>query len=307
MFEQYFKNACYLVMDDVESGCTLMEIPRVLADEEFRQMKLSRCKTSVVRDFWEKEALKAGGEASLQNMVPYITSKLAPFIANDIMRPIISQQTSSFDFKKAMDEGKIILVKLNKGKLGKINADLLGMIIINKILMAALARGDMKSEDRRDFYLYIDEFQNFLTDSIEVILSEARKYKLNLILAHQYIGQLIKNNDTRFKDAIFGNVGSKVAFRIGVDDAEHLAKEFAPVFSEYDLLNAPKQSCFIKLLIDNANPPGFNMDTFSHDKLPVASKNSELAQAIKELSRLKYGKDRELVEMEVQERITKFS
>ncbi len=303
MFEQYFKNACYLIMDDPESGSTLMEISRVLADDDFRNYKLSKCKSQIVKDFWEKEALKAGGEASLQNMVPYITSKLTAFTANDLMRPIISQQKTTVDFFEAMNSGKIVLVKLAKGKIGNINANLLGMIIVGKILMAALARGDVPASERRDFYLFIDEFQNFLTDSIETILSEARKYRLALTIGHQYIGQLIKNGETKFKDAIFGNVGTKVAFRIGVDDAEQLTKEFAPTFGEYDFLNVPKFNCFVKLLIDNANPEPFNMSTIPHDELPVAPKNPELAQVIKQLSRLKYGKDREMVENEVKDRL----
>lgn len=308
MFEQYFKNACYLLMEDPESGSTLMEVPRVLADDDFRAMKLEKCKLQIVKDFWEKEAQKAGGEASLANMVPYITSKLTPFIANDFMRPIISQQTSAFDFRQAMDSQKILLCKLTKGKIGDNNAYLLGMIFIGKMLMAALARGDMPEDQRKDFYLYIDEFQNFLTESMQTILSEARKYRLCLTLGHQFIGQIIKNNDTKFKDAIFGNVGSKVAFRIGVDDAEALAKEFSPVFSAYDFLNVPNRNCYVKLLIDGANPPGFNMRTVDYKKVPgVPPPNPELAEQIRQLSRLKYGKDRDIIEMEVEERIKAFS
>jgi len=304
MFEQYFKNACYLIMEDPDSGSTLMEVPRVLSDDEFRAMKLEKCKLQIVKDFWEKEAQKAGGEASLANMVPYITSKLTPFIANDFLRPIISQQKSTIDIREAMDSQKIILCKLSKGKIGDNNAYLLGMIFIGKMLMAALARGDMPEEERKDFYLYIDEFQNFLTESMQTILSEARKYRLCLILGHQFIGQIIKNNDTKFKDAIFGNVGSKVAFRIGVDDAEALAKEFAPVFSPYDFLNVPNQNCYVKLLIDGANPPGFNMKTVNYKKVPgVPEPNAELAEQIRQLSRLKFGKDRDIIEMEVAERI----
>ncbi|MCD6442306.1 type IV secretion system DNA-binding domain-containing protein, partial [bacterium] len=258
MFEQYFKNACHLIMDDPVSGSTLLEVPKVLADEDFRKYKLSKCKTPVVKEFWEKQALKAGGEASLQNMVPYITSKLTPFLTNEFMRPIIAQQKSSLNFRKAMDGQKIILAKLSKGKIGETNAYLLGMIIIGKILMSALSRGDMPENERKDFYLYIDEFQNFLTESMQIILSEARKYRLCLTMAHQYIGQLVKGGDTKFKDSIFGNVGTKVAYRVGVDDAEILAKEFSPVFNEYDFLNMPKYNAFVKLLIDNANPPAFN-------------------------------------------------
>lgn len=306
MFEQYFKNACYLVMSDPESGSTLAEIPKVLADEEFRKMKLAKCDIPMVRDFWEKEAQKAGGEAALANMVPYITSKLAPFLANDMMRPIVSQQKSTIDFKEAMRTKKIVLVKLAKGKIGNINAYLLGMIIVGKILMAAMSRVDMSKEERKDFYLYIDEFQNVLTESIESILSEARKFRLALIIAHQYVAQLVKPNDTKIRDAVFGNVGTKVAFRIGVEDAELLAKEFAPVFSPYDLLNVPAKNCFVRLLVDNANPPGFNMKVVPHESVPGAPPaNPELAKAIKQLSRLKYGKDRKIVEMEVKERVGK--
>ncbi|KKQ80217.1 MAG: hypothetical protein UT02_C0013G0013 [Parcubacteria group bacterium GW2011_GWC2_38_7] len=303
MFEQYFKNAAALIMADPESGSTLLEISRVLADDEFRKYKLSKCKDQIVKDFWEKEAQKAGGEASLANMVPYITSKMAPFISNDFVRPIISQQNSTIDFADIMNTKKILLVQLSKGKIGQINSDLLGMLIIGKLLMAALGRSDMAEEDRKDFYLYVDEFQNFLTDSMEIILSEARKYKLCLTIGHQYIGQLIKNGNTKFKDAIFGNVGTKVAFRIGVDDAEGMTKEFAPVFNEYDFLNVPKYNCYVKLLIDNANPPGFNMATIPFDKIPgVPPANKEMSEAIRELSRLKYGKDPDIIEMEIKER-----
>ncbi|MBN1325464.1 type IV secretion system DNA-binding domain-containing protein [Candidatus Falkowbacteria bacterium] len=300
IFEQYMRNAMLLIMEDPESGNTLMEIPKVLSDEEFRKYKLSKTKTAVVKDFWIKEAEKAGGEAALANVVPYITSKLTSFIANDIMRPIIAQQKSAFNFRQAMDEKKIILVNLAKGKLGDINSNLLGMVIIGKILMAALSRVDMPEQERKDFYLYIDEFQNFLTEGIQVILSEARKYRLCLTIAHQFIGQLVKPNDTRIKDAIFGNVGTKIAFRIGVDDAEIMAKEFAPIFNEYDVMNVPKYNAFTKILIDNANPPPFNMKVLGSESRPV--KNPELASAIKELSRLKYGRPREIVEAEIIER-----
>lgn len=188
MFETYMRNAILLLMDHPESGMTLMDIPRVLADEDYRNMKLSHCTSVEVKDFWTKEALKAGGEASLQNMVPYITSKLASFIYNDYMRPIVGQQQSSFNMYDAMNEQKIIIMKLSKGKIGDLNANLLGMIMVGKILDGALKRGDLPEDQRKDFTLYIDEFQNFLTDSIASILSEARKYGLCLVIAHQFIG-----------------------------------------------------------------------------------------------------------------------
>jgi len=300
IFEQYMRNTMLLMMEDPESGSTLLEISKVLSDSDFRKYKLSKSKTQVVKDFWIKEAEKAGGEASLANMVPYITSKLTSFIANDIMRPIVSQQKSAFSFRKAMDEKKIILVKLSKGLIGEINANLLGMVIVGKILLAALSRVDQPEEERTDFYLYVDEFQNFLTEGIQVILSEARKYRLCLTIAHQFIGQLVKNNDTRFKDAIFGNVGTKVAFRVGVEDAEVFAKEFAPVINQFDVMNVPNLNGYIKPLIN-----GKTVDPFSFHLMPFEQrppKNPELAAAIKELSRLKYGRDRNVVEAEIVER-----
>jgi hypothetical protein len=299
MFEQYMRNAMQLVMDDPESGSTLMEIPKVLADEDFRKYKLSRCKTPVVKDFWQKEAQKAGGEAALQNMVPYITSKLTPFIANDVMRPIIGQQKSAFNVREAMDSQKILLLNLSKGKLGDLNAYLIGMVLVGKILMAALSRTDMTPDARKDFYLYIDEFQNFLTDSIGTILSEARKYGLDLVVAHQFIGQLTeKGGSTVVRDAIFGNVGTMAAFRVGADDSEFLVKEFNPVFSEYDLVNAEAFTCNMKLLIDNTASRPFNMKPIR----PEPPATTELAEMIKELSRYKYGRKRELVEAEILER-----
>jgi hypothetical protein len=298
MFEQYFRNAVQLIMEDPESGSTIMEVPRVLADEEYRAFKLSKTKNPTVKDFWEKEAQKAGGEASLANMVPYITSKLTQFISNDFMRPIIAQQESSFSFREVMDQKKILLCNLSKGKIGDMNSDLLGMLIIGKLLGAALSRVDTPEEERNDFYLYIDEFQNYLTEGISIILSEARKYKLCLYIAHQFIGQLVKNNDTNIRDAIFGNVGTMMAYRVGVDDTETLAKQFAPVFSEYDILNVPARTAFLKMLIHGSEPPAFNV------KIPARDdpEHPEIAEALKELSRLKYGRDRDIIEEEILER-----
>ena len=216
MFEQYMRNAMLLVMDSPEIGSTLLEIPRVFRDVEFRREKLKRCKDITVVEFWEKEAEKAGGEASLENIAPYINSKLTTFISNDMMRPIISQQKSTIDFRSVMDEGKILMVYLPKGKIGEINSHLLGMVIVGKLLMAALSRTDLPEDQRKDFYLYIDEFQNFTTDSIAQILSEARKYRLCLTVAHQFIGQLSEN----ISKAVFGNVGSLCSFRVGAEDAD---------------------------------------------------------------------------------------
>ena len=299
IFEQYMRNAMLLVMNNPESGSTLMEIPKVLADADFRKMKLDRCTDPTVVDFWRKEAEKAGGDAALANVVPYVTSKLTSFISNDMMRPIIGQQKSSFNLRDIMDKKKILLVSLPKGQVGEMNAYLLGMILVGKILAASLSRTDMKKEDRKDFYLYIDEFQNFTTDSISSILSEARKYNLNLIMAHQYIGQLVKNNDTSIKDAVFGNVGTWVSFKVGSEDAEAIVKEFEPVFNEYDLINIEKYTAYIKLLVDNSALRPFSMKTIM--PLPGVERN-DVAEKMRQLSRLKYGQDRMIIEAEIMRR-----
>lgn len=290
MFEQYMRNAMLLVMDDPESGSTLLEIPRVLADNDFRNYKLSKCKSELVVHFWRKEAEKAGGEASLANMVPYITSKLGVFLSNDIMRPIIAQEHSAFNFREIMDNKKILFLNLAKGKLGDINSNLLGMIVVGKLLMAALGRVDIPDSQRNDFYLYIDEFQNVTTNSIATILSEARKYRLDLIIAHQFIGQL----EEKIRDAVFGNVGSMACFRVGATDAEFLVKQFAPVFSEQDLIAIDNYNSYMKLLVAGQTTKPFNIATY----LPSEG-DIKIVAAIKELSRLKYGRDRAVIEQEI--------
>lgn len=294
MFEQYMRNAMLLIMDDPESGSTLLEISKVLSDEDFRRYKLSKCTNPIVRDFWLKEAEKAGGEAALANMVPYITSKLTTFISNDMMRPIIAQQRSAIDFREIMDQGKILLINLSKGKIGEINAKLLGMVVVGKILMAALSRVDTPESERRDFYLYLDEFQNVTTTSIAQILSEARKYRLVLILAHQFIAQLKEE----ISKAVFGNVGSLVTFRVGSEDAEFLEKQFAPVFTASDIMNVDNYHCFARLLMNNELTKPFNMKTY-----PPTHGDQEVANALKELSRLRYGRDASIVNREIMSRI----
>ncbi len=295
MFEQYMRNALLLLMEDAPNEpATLMEVPRVFTDGAFRARKLARIKNPAVIDFWEKEAVKAGGEAALQNMTPYITSKFNNFNANDYMRIIIGQPKSAFRFRDAMDQGKILLINLSKGKIGDINANLLGMIIVGKILMAALSRVDVPQENRRDFNLYIDEFQNFTTDSIAVILSEARKYRLNLTIAHQFIAQLSE----KIRDAVFGNVGSLIAFRIGSQDAEVLSKQLAPVFTEDDLINLDNFNACVRLLISGETSVPFNIKTIRSEP-----GDRNVATALRNASRSKYGEDREKIETEILKRL----
>jgi len=231
-------------------------------------------------------------------MLGYLVSKVGRFVGNEMMRNIMGQQQSGFSFRQVMDEGKILLVNLAKGKTGEVNAKLLGLIVVAKLQMAAMGRADMDEELRKDFYLYIDEFQNFITDSISTILSEARKYKLDLIVAHQYMGQLMDDKGKAdVKDAILGNVGTIMVGRIGPEDSEILAKEFAPTFGSYDLLNTPQYSFYVKELIDNTASKPFLMKAY-----PPVKGNRELANAIKQLSRLKYGRDKSIVVDEILER-----
>lgn len=296
VFEQYMRNSLLLVMEDPESGSTLIEVPKVLSDANFRKYKLSKCKNIVVKNFWELEAEKAGGEAALANMVPYITSKMNIFIANDLVRPIIAQQQSSFNFREIMDQGKILIINLSKGKLGDINSYLLGMIIVGKILITAFSRADIPEEERRDFNLYIDEFHNVTTKTITTVLAEARKYRLSMIFGHQFIGQL--DEDTR--KAIFGNVGSILAFRVGPEDAKYLVTEFEPVFDENDLVNFDNYNGALRILIKGETSKPFNIVTF-----PPSPGNPEITRLIKEYSRVKYGRERALVESELYQRLSK--
>jgi hypothetical protein len=293
MFEQYFRNATLLVLEDTESGSTLLDISRVFADADYRKMKLAKVRNPVVAQFWNDIATKAGGEASLENIVPYITSKFDIFTANDIMRPIIGQQVSSFNFRQIMDERKILLVNLSKGRLGEINANLLGMIIVGKLLMAALSRVDAASKDYAPFFLHMDEFQNISTSSIAAILSEARKYKLGLTVAHQFIGQL----EEKIRDAVFGNVGSLAAFRVGPDDAEFLENQFSPVFTSQDLMNIENRQAAVRILAAGTPTKPFNIHT-----APPEAVNLEQVAALTRQSLETYAHPRRQVEMEISAR-----
>ena len=295
IYEQYMRNSLLLVMEDPESGNTLLEVPRVLSDKEFRELKLSRCKNIVVKNFWRKEAEKAGGEFSLANLVPYVTSKMNVFVANDLMRPIIAQEKSTIDFREIMDEGKIFIVNLSKGRLGDVNSYLLGMIIVGKLLLAAFSRANIPEEERKDFYLYIDEFHNVTTNAITHALAEARKFRLSMVFAHQFIGQL--EEETR--KAIFGNVGSILAMRVGPEDAKYLVTQFKPTFDETDLVNLDNYNGLLRLLIRGQASEPFNIVTY-----PPPKGSNLLVDKIKEYSRLKYGRKREIIEKEVYQRLS---
>jgi hypothetical protein len=303
MFEQYARNAMALNLEDPDSGSTILEIPKVLADSNFRRMKLSKCKNRIVKDFWEKEAQKAGGDASLANIVPYISSKLSQFLLNDYMINIISQQKSTINFNDIMDNKKILLCKFSKGSLGETATSLLGLVVVNKILLAALSRDSISRENRVPFYLYVDECQNFLTKSIQVILSEARKYNLGLVMANQFISQLTKNGkDNTIKDSIFGNCGTIGAFRTGQEDAEYLEKEFSPGFSKFDIMNSESLNCVLKTLVDNTSTKPFNLTSNKFWEKYQKIDDSDI-ENIKNNSSLLYGKNKADVEMEISQRL----
>lgn len=304
--QHYFRNGCLTLMDDDEEGAVLIDLPRLFTDDSWQRYKMNKVRNPVVKAFWEKEMASTGAREK-QEMIPYFSAKFGPFVTNAQIRNIIGQTKSGFNFRKIMDEGKILLCNLSKGKLGDLNAQLLGMIMVSKLQMSAMSRVDTPEEDRLDFYMYVDEFQNFVTDSFASILSEARKYRLNLIIAHQYISQITKlrgggkgtNEDTTIRDAVFGNVGSMMCFKIGAQDAEYMAKEFSPVFSEQDLINIANYQAYIKLNIDNATSRAFSMTTvYDADKGDV-----EAAEAFRQLSRLKFAREKDFVEREIFRRV----
>ncbi|MBI4053887.1 MAG: ATP-binding protein [Candidatus Doudnabacteria bacterium] len=303
MFEHNMRNVMLTLMADKEFPGTIAEIPRMFTDTEFQKYKLSKVTDPVVRNFWEKEMAKTS-DFHKSEMLGYLISKVGRFVENEMMRNIIGQPKSAFDFREIMDQGKILLINLSKGQTGEVNSKLLGLIIVSKLQMSALSRADVPEDQRRDFYLYVDEFQNFVTDSFATILSEARKYRLNLIIAHQYLGQLVTSapgqsvQNSKIRDAVFGNVGTMMCFRIGVEDAEIMAKEFAPVFNEYDVINVDRFQAYAKLMINGTASRPFNMAT----PPPPKGGSLEVASAIKELSRLKFGRARSQVTAEILER-----
>ena len=292
-FEQYFRNATLLVMEDPSSGSTMMDIARVLSNKEFREQKLAKSMNPVVNQFWQEIANKAEGDTALANIVPYITNKFDDFTANDFIRPIVGQQESSFNFREVMDTKKILLINLSKGRLGERNANLLGLIVVGKLFMAALSRADNPRAPYPPFYLYIDEFQNVTTDSIPGILSEARKYKLALTVAHQFLNQIADKT----RDAVFGNVGNMAIFRVGEEDAEFFAKQFAPVFEALDFVNIENRNAYVKILAGGVPQKAFDMRTAD---FPVG--NPSQVDDLIHLSSLTYGRDRATVENMIRER-----
>ncbi len=294
-FEHAVRNAMLTAM--YEPGSTFVEIMRILTDAKFVQELLPKVQDPIIRRYWTDQIAQTS-DFHKSEVLDYITSKFGRFVTNKLIRNIIGQSQSSFDLRKVMDEGKILLINLAKGSLGEENSNFLGLILVPRVLMAAMSRVDMPMQDRKDFYFYVDEFQNFATPDFAVILSEARKYRLGLCVANQFIGQV----EEEVKNAVFGNVGTIVAFRVGVTDANYLAHEFAPVFGEDDLLNVERYHAFCKTIVNNEPVPPFSMDLTKDMSKQKAAESERIAEIIKEMSRLKYGRDEKLVEAEITRR-----
>ena len=295
-FEHAVRNAMLTVMSGDE-GASFVEVVRILTDSKYVQELLPRVKDPVIRRYWTDQIAQTS-DFHKSETLDYIVSKFGRFVTNKMMRNIIGQGKSSFDFRKIMDEGKILLVNLAKGRIGEENSQFLGLILVPKILIAAMSRQDMPKELRRDFFLYVDEFQNFATPDFAVVLSEARKYRLNLIVANQFIGQM----DEEIKNAIFGNVGTLISFRVGVNDASYLQREFQPVFNESDLINIERFHAYVKTIVNNEPVQPFSMDLTRDMSEEMRTRNMKVGEAIKKLSALKYGKARDLIEAEIGQR-----
>jgi len=275
-------------------GSTLLGIMRMLTDKNYREKIIEKINDPVVRAFWVEEFAKYPDRFMAEAVAP-IQNKVGQFLTSPLIRNIVGQTKSTIDIRKAMDEQKILIMNLSKGRIGEDNSNLLGAMLITRIQLAAMSRVDIPESERNDFYLYVDEFQNFATEAFATILSEARKYHLNLILAHQYIAQMVDE----VRDAVFGNVGTMICFRIGANDAEYLEKEFAPEFDIQDLVSLDFAHIYLKLMID-----GMASRPFSATTLPPLSRPQEsYRENIIKISRERYATGRERIE----EKIAKWS
>jgi hypothetical protein len=294
-FEHTVRNAMLTVMS--EPGSTFIEVVRVLTDPNYVKELLPKVADPIVRRFWTDQ-IEQTSDFHKSETLDYIVSKFGRFVTNATIRNIIGQSKSAFDFRQAMDNQKILLINLSKGRLGEENSSFLGLVIIPKILVAAMSRQEIPEDDRKDFFLYVDEFQNFATPDFATILSEARKYRLGLTVANQFIGQM----DEDVKNAVIGNVGTLISFRLGTTDASFIAREFQPTFNDQDLQNVERYHAYMKTIVDNDPVTAFSVDMTKDMAALKAEANERVAKAVVELSRLKYGRPRHQVEKETIER-----
>ena len=294
-FEHAVRNAMLTVM--YEKGSTFVEVVRILTDQNYVQELLPKVQDPIIKRYWTDQIAQTS-DFHKSEVLDYIVSKFGRFVTNKMIRNIIGQSDSAFSFRKVMDEQKILLINLSKGKIGEENSNFLGLVLVPKILVAAMSRQDIPMDQRKNFFLYVDEFQNFATPDFAQILSEARKYRLNLIVANQFIGQM----DEEIKNAIFGNVGTIASFRVGVTDANYLQHEFQPVFNENDLINIDRFNAYMRTLVGGEPVLPFSLDTTKDISKEKAMRNDRVAELIRELSRLKYGKAVDVIEQEIAKR-----
>ena len=285
---EYILNNCILALLDYP-GSTLLGINRLLVDKDYRRHVLTQIQNPVVKTFWVSEYAKYSERFATEAIAP-IQNKVGQFLSSSIIRNIVSQVKSTINIREIMDNRKIFIMNLSKGRIGEDSSRLLGGMLITKLQLGAMERVDIPEKDRQDFYLYVDEFQNFATESFANILSEARKYRLDLVMAHQYIAQL----DEKVAPAVFGNVGTIICFRVGAEDAEFLAKEFAPDFTEEDLVNLAKYNTYLKLMIDGVASSPFSAQTFVSD-----FKLTNNREKVMSVSRERYAEKREVIEEKI--------
>ncbi|PIP26555.1 MAG: hypothetical protein COS71_01405 [Candidatus Moranbacteria bacterium CG06_land_8_20_14_3_00_40_12] len=295
---EYILNNTILALLDYP-GSTMLGVSRMMSDSDFRKRVYPAIKDPVVKGFWINEFDK-WDDKFRKEAVAAIQNKVGQFLSSSVIRHVVGQPKSSIDLRDIMDNQKILIVNLSKGRIGEDSMRLLGGMLITKLQLAVMGRVDIPEEQRKDFYLYVDEFQNFANESFAGILSEARKYRLNLILTHQYINQLIFDNNTSMRDAIFGNVGTIISFRVGAEDAEFLEKEFDPVFLLNDIVNLSKYYIYLKLMIDGIAGDAFSAVTLPPFNLSETEKNAE---KVIRISRERYGRSR----AEIEEKISRWS
>jgi CxxC-x17-CxxC domain-containing protein len=291
---EYILNNAILALLDYP-GSTMLGVNRMMSDKDFRKRVYEKIKDPIVKGFWVNE-FEAWEDRFRKEAVAAIQNKVGQFLSSAVIRNIVGQPKSTIDMRDIMDNQKIFIVNLSKGRIGEDAMRLLGGMIVTKMQLAAMGRIDIPEEERKDFYLCVDEFQNFVTESFASILSEARKYRLSLMVAHQYVSQLTFDGNTVVRDAVFGNVGTIISFRVGAEDAEFLEKEFAPVFDQNDLINLPKYNVYLKLMID-----GVAGDAFSATSLPPVDLSHTEANEEKviQISRERYAKDKKTVEEKI--------
>jgi CxxC-x17-CxxC domain-containing protein len=291
---EYILNNCILALLDTP-GTTLLGIPRMLVDKDYRQKIISNLKDPVIKAFWVHE-YEAWQDKFRNEAIAPIQNKVGQFLSTSIIRNVVGQSKSTINIFDIMNEGKIFLVNVSKGRIGEDNSGLLGGMIITKIQLAAMERVRIPEDHRKDFYLYVDEFQNFVTDAFAGILSEARKYRLNLTVAHQYTAQLVVDKSSAVRDAVFGNVGTMIVFRVGSDDADFLEKEFDPEFTPSDIVNLPNYKIYLKLMIDGVTSRPFSAKTLSQ---MVKSGDKKIEEEVIQSSRNLYCRPKTVVEREI--------